>query len=69
MALFLESGRLVDFTRSHHRYPNVYGIRALESCRARHYNLFRQSQRHTVRVGRRGEADDLGSGGPGAGRS
>ena len=41
----------------------MYGICALESCRARQYNLFEQRQRQTVRVGRRREtnSDDLGT--------
>ena len=36
--------------------------RRFESCRARHYNLFRQRQRQSVRVVRRGkpDTDDLG---------
>jgi hypothetical protein len=32
------------------RYPDIYGIRALKSCRARHYNLFGQRQRQSVRM-------------------
>jgi hypothetical protein len=39
----------------------MYGIRALNSCRARHYNLLRQRQRQSVRVGRRGQAIDEGN--------
>lgn len=37
--------------------------RRFESCRARHCNLFRQGQRQSVRVGRRGQPDthDLGA--------
>jgi hypothetical protein len=39
------------------------GARTPDSCRARHFNLFRQCQRQSVRVGRRGQPDshDLGA--------
>jgi hypothetical protein len=32
-------------------------MRTSDSCRARHYNLFRQRKRQSVRVGRRGQPD------------
>ena len=42
--------------------PDIYGIRAFESCRARHCKLFGQRQRQSVRVGRLRQPDtyDLG---------
>ena len=47
--------------RSWRRSRDRYG--ALNSCRARHFNLFGQRQRQTVRVGRLGQpdTDDLGT--------
>ncbi len=39
------------------RDPNIYGIRAVESCRARHCNLFGQCERESVGVCRRSEPD------------
>jgi hypothetical protein len=44
------------------RDSDICGIRALNSCRARHCNLFRQRQRKPMGVRRRREAnpDDFG---------
>jgi hypothetical protein len=40
---------LADLLGAFNRYPNIYGIRAVDCCRARHFNLFGQRQRQTVR--------------------
>ena len=43
-------------------YSNIYGIRALKSSRARHFNLFGQDEPQAMRVSRWREPDGLDRG-------
>jgi len=44
------------------RDPNTYGIRAFESCRARHFSLSKQRQRANVAMANQGASDPAGMG-------